>query len=277
MNNLDFLQSLGLTNSEIQIYLALLAKGSCDAREVHRQASVPFGKVYDILYCLERKRLVIVKNTRPKRFEAVEPRLALKNLLECKEKEMQHLFAQAARVEEELKQVYLVKSDKSIFWDVGIGLDESANLVKSVFQEVEDDVLVYSSLATLEAFSTHLEGEHLRTTRTNFQGIFSVIDKNIGFRVLLGTRKPLNGLSGLRKNLYLSQLPRQGSIRLTPVITGAFILIDSEKVILDLRNPSEPSEHQATIYIWEKVLGKVMQNHFESMWRTARPVPLRGA
>jgi predicted transcriptional regulator len=272
----EFFQSIGMTNSEINVYNALLSEGASDARTICSHSSVPFGKIYDILYSLENRGLVKVQNSRPKMFMAAEPKAGVKSLLETKEKELQSLYDQATNVEEELRKIYRAKPNGSMFWSVAMAYDERKSLLRTVINEAKKEVLIYKDAATLQKMvgevqsggqsqTTHI----VQTLKNEFRPLFDNMEKNVTFRMLIG------GVCGghefvslIRKNL--NTLPLSCEIRVTNHIAGSFILIDDEKMLLDLRNPVDPLEKMAMIYIWKKSLGTVLKHNFEKMWENAR-------
>jgi len=269
----EFFQSLGLTKSEIRVYLTLLSKGQCDARTIYHQSAVPFGKIYTILYSLENHGLVKVQNSRPKKFLAVEPEIAIKSLLEFKEKEMQSniqsLFNQAAKVVEELKQTYPAKIDRGLFWSVAMGMENGFTLFKNVLNEAKRDVLIYSNMATLQKEFNEFDGEGLtKILGRDIERLLKNVGKNIKMKILPGSGDPNVIVKNIQNTNFT--LPRGCEVRITPFITVSFILIDGEKVLFDVKNPIAPDEHLAVIYIWEKNLGKALKDKFDRMWTNAK-------
>lgn len=276
----EFFQSIGMTNSEIKAYAALLSQGPCDARTICNASSVPFGKIYDVLYSLERRGLVKVQRSRPKMFMAVEPRLGVRSLLETKEKELQSLHDQAAVVEDELGRSYRARRDNSIFWSVAVGPDNCKPLLLGAFKEARKEVLIYKDVATLQRIVGRVldstSGQNAtvpqitQALEVEIRFVIGKMEENVGFRVLVGGTKNLVHLKKLVRG-SLHALPRSCEIRATNHVAGSFTLIDGEKILLDLRNPIEANEDMALIYIWQRNLGKAFKEAFERMWETASP------
>jgi hypothetical protein len=66
----------------------------------------------------------------------------------------------------------------------------------------------------------------------------------------------------------------QFDLRLTSVQTHPFTVIDREKVILKVVNPTNPEEMLAVIYLWQEGLAKTLRAEFETIWDSAKPLKL---
>ncbi len=110
MNSLECLQELGLSGREAEIYLALLKKNEMTAPEIAKITSVTRTKCYEILQNLVKKN---VCNERykdgSKVFSAVEPMIAIQNLLAVYEDELVKKKNLADRVRDELMTLHSTK------------------------------------------------------------------------------------------------------------------------------------------------------------------------
>lgn len=75
--HLSTLHSLGLSQYEATVYLALLGEQAADAATIIRKSGVPQNKAYEALNSLERKGFAEQVLSDRKRFRAVEPATAL--------------------------------------------------------------------------------------------------------------------------------------------------------------------------------------------------------
>jgi sugar-specific transcriptional regulator TrmB len=88
MNTL-VLEKLGLTDSEIKVYLALLRLGQVTAGPIVTEAKVTRSKIYDILERLQRKGLVsTITRSQTKYFSAADPN-SLLTYIEKKERALE--------------------------------------------------------------------------------------------------------------------------------------------------------------------------------------------
>jgi sugar-specific transcriptional regulator TrmB len=264
----EFFQSVGLTEYEISTYLTLVSKGTSDARTISHEAHVPFGKIYDTLYSLQKRGMVNVQYSRPKKFMAVNPKTVMKSIVDAKEKDKQAFIKKAAQIENDLLGIYKTKAEKSMFWSVVVGDDERLSFFKNLIKEAERDVSIYLNIDTMQnLFTKHDEDNLLEILKKEYESVPSPTDERIRIRILIGTSSnPANML----KMVYESGIKpvKNHEFRITSLLAGSFMLMDDEKVLLDLRNPAESWEHLASIYIWDKNLGTVLTKYFEKIWST---------
>lgn len=64
------LKDIGLNEYEARVYLALVRIGKSGTTEISRESGVPFGRVYDVLDSLIKKKLVKEIPEKPKRYYA---------------------------------------------------------------------------------------------------------------------------------------------------------------------------------------------------------------
>jgi sugar-specific transcriptional regulator TrmB len=79
---IDCLKSLGLTNYEARVYIALLTVASATASGIHEISGVPRASVYTVIDQLLSKGLVSVSQSAPKRFAAFPPEDAVSRLMD---------------------------------------------------------------------------------------------------------------------------------------------------------------------------------------------------
>jgi sugar-specific transcriptional regulator TrmB len=77
---LALLKQAGLNEYESKAYGVLLETDSASAADVSRRAGIPRARVYDVLVGLEKKGFLAQEPSRPVRFSAFHPEIALNNL-----------------------------------------------------------------------------------------------------------------------------------------------------------------------------------------------------
>jgi sugar-specific transcriptional regulator TrmB len=83
------LRSIGLSNYEARVYLALIELGEATTGQIQKQAGLNSGRIYEILNGLNKKGFITeLKKNKTKIFKPVNPRQAYK-LLEEKEKSLE--------------------------------------------------------------------------------------------------------------------------------------------------------------------------------------------
>jgi HTH-type transcriptional regulator, sugar sensing transcriptional regulator len=132
----EILREIGLTNTEVKVYLALLDLGSGLAGEITKKSEVNRTNVYDALERLMEKGLATyVISANRKVFEAVTPE-RLKEILEEKTNKLNKILPQLKQIYKESK----TKEEATIF--------KGKKGIKSVFEDVlkeNKEVYVYGA------------------------------------------------------------------------------------------------------------------------------------
>src|SRR5581483_92170 len=98
------LKGFGLSSYEASAYAILLRLGSADASLVAQKASIPFGRVYDVLNSLVDRGLLTLHEGRPKQYRAVQPRVAMSLLLAQRKRELDDRYAELTRLASDLEK-----------------------------------------------------------------------------------------------------------------------------------------------------------------------------
>lgn len=124
----ELLRKLGLSNKEIGVYLALLELGQTTTGPLIKKSGVPSSKIYQILSSLTDKGLVgYFAHGGVKLFKANRP-IALKHLLDVKEKETEKLKQDLDLALPSLNQEFLREPA-----DYGVEILEGLRGVKTVY------------------------------------------------------------------------------------------------------------------------------------------------
>jgi len=128
--NTQILEKIGLTKTEIKIYLALLSLGQSTTTGIIREAQIHASKVYEYLDKLVQKGLVsyVIKSNR-KYFSASNPE-SLKELLKEKERKIKEQEKEIDEIMPSLKQ--LMKKEEKINAEIYEGLKG----IKSVSEKI---------------------------------------------------------------------------------------------------------------------------------------------
>ena len=110
MIDLQSLTFLGINSYESAAYIALLGRPALRSTEVVRRSGVPRQRVYDVLASLVSKGLCIERDSSPKTYSAVDPKIALDLLAEARAANLEHqrltTHTLAARLAAELAPVF---------------------------------------------------------------------------------------------------------------------------------------------------------------------------
>ncbi|WP_407282604.1 helix-turn-helix domain-containing protein [Methanolobus sp. WCC1] len=145
MNRESLLRDLGLTKYESSAYATLLKEGIIGAQDLSRKSSIPVGKIYEVLSSLNNIGLVEFQRSRPRKYRAIKPDVALDNLCTKKEEEAKHELENFKHKISELKDNF---SDNAYpdhtevkFWSTLIGEEDIVKNIKNTLDETEKEIL----------------------------------------------------------------------------------------------------------------------------------------
>lgn len=259
---------MGLTSSEIRAYLSLLQKGTAEAKTIHKLSGVPFGKIYQVLYSLEKRGLLSVQYSRPRRFMATPPATAIKALLKSKEDEMENFLDMAPEAEEELNRIHTPGVGKDNFWTVIMDKLPMENILERVSIEAREEVKVYFNHPLGDPGSGMggvIDGIDVGSTVKRLSGM---LNRGVSIKVLRGVRSRRE--SGPDSDMIFGEVGREKGIdvRYTEYYTNPFIVVDREKVFFIIWDPlSSDLSSIATIYLWNRQLARKLVGKFEEIWK----------
>lgn len=257
------LEEFGLTRYESKAYLTLLSMGTSDARKLSSQSGLPFGRIYDVLSSLESKGLVEKQASRPKKFLAVRPKLALKKLLNLRTEEMKQLVQRAGKVEDELNILFTKTPAENLFWSVAVG-DKTMQSYLEKLAQARKELLTY---VEVHPKSMHSKEDEV----TEFLKVLSkLVEKEVTVKLLIGC-KDITALEKIvpQATSFIGLLDGV-QVKAIQTISNPFDVIDEEKVQLKVRNPAKPEEYFASIYVWQKEFATELRKKFNEMWKEAK-------
>ncbi|MFW5919910.1 MAG: TrmB family transcriptional regulator, partial [Halanaeroarchaeum sp.] len=125
------LRELGLSSYEDRAYRTLLNLGPVSAAKLSEASHVPKGRIYDVLEGLQTHGMVRVQSaSRPKRYVAVEPEVAVDRLVEARTNELSEERERIETMGNRL--VDALSSDSTVsdrFWTTAIGMEDAVELL----------------------------------------------------------------------------------------------------------------------------------------------------
>lgn len=144
------LKEVGLTEYEAKAYFFLVIYNVLPADELCKVSNISPSRIYDVLSSLEKISLVTVIPGKPKKYQAVQPTLALKSLITKKEEEIKSEFDSIIKVEKSItenlqKMLGVVKApEKETF--VGV-IDGKAGVIRfshALFRDTKKELLIFA-------------------------------------------------------------------------------------------------------------------------------------
>ena len=267
MSEIETLTSLGLTTYEAKAYVTLLSLGVSSAEDVGRESRIPNGRIYSVLNSLADRRLVNVQNSRPKLFDPVDPKVALKNLLSAKKEhydnEYESLVRQSSEVEGLLDVLIPRKVDNSMFWTVAVGADEVRRLTIQQFDEAKSEVLIFIGNSEL------LYERFIDRYKDALNKVDEVADRDIEVRVIVGFQNmsslPILAKKATEKGVVFNP-ERLKMVRFAVSTSSPFDIIDGERVLVRVSNPVNAAESLAAIAVWDISLANELRDKFNKLW-----------
>jgi sugar-specific transcriptional regulator TrmB len=259
----DELEMFGLSNYESRAYLELLSSGIKTAKEIIEESRIPYGRIYDVLSSLEDKGLIEIQDSRPKKFIAKEPKVALNTLLTMKKTEVQFLTQKAAYIEQKLSRLRSAKPEESLFWNVALGPKAIPRYLEKINTTENEIKLIINVGVAARVPQKQIMGKLINSLTTMRRNGISV-------KVLLSGITPGGIEEVYMKSLYpLFELLNQIEMRYTNRTPMPFDIIDGEKVILKILNPIRSYEFLAWIFIWQKKFALELNGQFQDLWASA--------
>jgi sugar-specific transcriptional regulator TrmB len=256
---LEFLQKIGLNEYEARVYSTLSVAGHLKAGNISKESGVPQSKVYWVLDDLIEKQLVEVAEGKPKEYKAVRPEIALKRLLEEKEKSINSMksglkevsgFLQPIKTGEAMSGVWTIHGRNWVeFFNKACEMIERGK--KYVYGVTRD----YSRSAKL---SEIVEAASRRGVKVRVIGMQRINEENYlkaKWYVEHGVE-----LRILESNLH----PR-------------IVLVDGKEVLLRLDHEHTRKEGFPFSSIWSEdpSLVKVFDTYVKNLWEEAKEVDFR--
>lgn len=265
------LKMLGLNAYETKAYIALLSLGAAEANAISVRTRIPRGRIYDVLNSLLKNNLVESQESRPKKFRAVTPKIALKNLVEQRKKELERKSKQLNRLVSEIESTMtemMTNADSNVFWIVTHGNKENVNLLITSLSEAKNEILTY----------TELEENNFLFNEKVYDEIIRALRRNVNMMVLLPERDMNSFFSQFDKDFISKIIPFIGKnllIRAVEDVHTPFDVVDGEKVNILIKNPSIPKQFLAAVAFLDKDLGNTLKEEFHTLWKKAKPLDQR--
>lgn len=261
------LRSFGLSAYEAQAYTTLLALGPTDAATLGQRASIPFGRVYDVLHALVGRNLAQVREGRPKLFVPVAPREALEALLHARKRELaeqaERLTRLAEPLEEELARVGRAAQLRGAAYFVSLGRRDARLTLAEIVGDAKERI---DACLEFERFDP---GD-----RVVFEAIQAAVERGVRIRALLRPEDLATILDGEHigalSRLALPYLGDTLEVRVSAKAQVPFSVADGQRVTLGVRDPVHPEQHFAVVVVRDARVAQDLTGRFDTLWREAR-------
>ncbi len=140
------LANIGLNKYESSVYWTLLKKRELEASKLSQLSRVPIGRIYEILRDLNKYGLVEIQPSRPRKYRAVNPKIAFELMYKSREEEalneLKLLRETFAEIERQLSDGDSPKHVETIIWPEKFHDNELKDMLNSFFEDIEHELCV---------------------------------------------------------------------------------------------------------------------------------------
>ncbi|MFX0205365.1 MAG: TrmB family transcriptional regulator [Candidatus Hodarchaeota archaeon] len=278
----EFLTRAKLSTYCINAFLSLQQSSALTAKEISKTSGVPIGRIYEILDELENKRMIEVNDERPKTYTTVPLNRAIYNLITYQTKEDErrstYLFEQAKVLE-----------TKMYSSDVAVKVEPSEIFYSTILETKKIGLMYIDSInaAKDELLMNGFVNEHsiklVSLADILIESINHALDRGVTVKVLMSFEYDNRPLSENQKtetfelihqikdnfnDLGLSTGREGYELRFTfKRFPNCYDVIDKERVIMKLQNPSASWQIFACLNIVDPLLATELRKKFLNVWQ----------
>lgn len=237
------LRGIGLTETEAQVYIALL-KGNADAKPLSKTSGVPYSKIHTVLSKLVKKSLVVELEGRPAIYAAKKVKEGLDDYRRAVLSEMEKGMKEAEKelaaiqepVEDERSDIWILKSKEGVLNKAYDVMSGARSEIKFALPAVPGWVMT-----TVVPVLTRLSAG------------------KISLRMLL---------SASTQREDLERLSKFGEVRIRDEMFGGGMITDDREAVLFLASEGM----MPSLAIWSNNAGlvNVATTYFGSLWDSSR-------
>lgn len=167
------LQTIGLTENESKVYIALLNTGNTTSSKIISVANISGGKIYETLDKLYKKGFVSISNINGiKHFQATKPQVIL-TYLEEQKKELTEKEEEFRKI---IPQMELMQNEQEFNSEILIGKRGIKSLIQKLFDDSKNTILAMGirgdKKETYNNFWWHLTNEHIEKINKKAKYLF---------------------------------------------------------------------------------------------------------
>ncbi|MBI5593254.1 MAG: TrmB family transcriptional regulator [Deltaproteobacteria bacterium] len=257
------LTSLGMNAYEAAAYTVLLSRPELAPADVANRANIPRQRVYDVLGSLVSKGLCLARDTIPKTFSAIDPRIALNLMAQERvavlERQQQETQALASRLAEELAPVFAS----------GRGQNDPLAYVEVLSGPVR---IAHRALALAEAakksVNSCIKPPMILSKDQNWKFMNAPLGRGLKYRALYDAL----AIEDAELRGWMKQFHDWGlDIRVVPELPLKMQAFDDEVVLVSMQDPAGGQPSFTAVAIHNRGVVAMLNLAFEHLWENARP------
>ena len=267
--NEKLLANIGLNKYESSVYWTLLKKGAMEASKLSQLSRVPIGRVYEVLRDLNKYDLVEIQPSKPRKYRAVDPKIAFNLMYKRKEEEalneLKILKETFTEIERQLSNDDSPKHVETTFWPEKIRDDELKEMLNSSFEDIEHDLCVVTSLKYKPGRSEQYD---------NSISIFSkaylnLAQRGVNVKILDPHSQLLPSLKKLINSIEDESVKDsfQEFMEIRSLETEHnFVIIDSKTLLLDIEDQFNKGKNLGMTIIHDESYTNRFKAKFDDLW-----------
>ncbi|MFX0123568.1 MAG: TrmB family transcriptional regulator [Candidatus Hodarchaeota archaeon] len=278
----EFLTRAKLSTYCINAFLSLQHSSNKTAKEISKTSGVPIGRIYEVLDELENKRMIQISDSRPKTYSTVPLNRAIYNLIVYQTREDErrstYLFKQAKVLETKMYSSDIpVKVEPSkIFYSTILETKKIGKMFIDSINESREELL-------MNGFVNEYSLKLVPLADILIESINHALDRGVQVKTLMSFEYDNRPLLESKKietmelieeiKSYFNDLGlltgRQGyELRFTfKRFPNCYDVIDQERVIMKLQNPSASWQIFACLNIVDPILATELRKKFLNVWQ----------
>ncbi len=245
----QFLDKLGLSQYEQQTYLALLQLGRAKSKKISKESKVSYGRIYEILDRLGERGLISSLPTIPRTFEAIDPKISFKLILEKKQEEITELEKDVNTIRIPTSKHFEETGEKTIILH---GKQKQLQIISQMNERAKKEIM-------------SIPGVYEPITSVKITGR-RALQRGVKIRRLLRKVTPKNRTI-IKENIKLGEEVRQKEL------TGLRLkIIDKKEAILSIVD--HKTKDRISIYTTNTDFANSMAIFFESLWEKSKPIKI---
>lgn len=279
----EFLKTANLNSYEINAFTALFSSSDLlTAREISGKSNVPSGRIYEVLEDLNKKGMIEIIESRPKKFRPLPLNRAFYNLISFQTKEnsrrITYLFDQAKVLEQSIYESnsFMKTEPTKIFWSTAFGFQSIVSLYKKHCNETQQELLLnyFFNKTTLKVLNyAHALYEPIkialeRGVKALFLWSFPYDERPLSEDQKVYNLKFMQNVVKKHEELF-GISPRKYDIEMKFIhrrIPTYYDIFDKKRIIFKLLNPLKPYQVFSCMNVLDPKLAKELRKQFYNIW-----------
>ncbi|MBA1342817.1 MAG: HTH-type sugar sensing transcriptional regulator TrmBL1 [ANME-2 cluster archaeon] len=213
----ESLRDLGLTEYEAKVYTALVKIRSGTASDIHLVSGIPRSAVYGALHRLEERGTIEVQSSKPMRYRAVPPEIALGKLKDNFIAESEDALVAL----EEIYQAPKMEAQEEAIWTIS-GVKNVSDKIIEMIRDAQTDIIFAASYPSFhEIAKTYPIFENVKGE------IITKIEEGVTVRVTGSRSEELEEITKDIPGAQIREFPADKS-----TASGGILIVDGKEVLI---------------------------------------------